>query len=295
MARRSESATPVPGPTRQTRSGRGASSEAAPVPKSLLSQHSTSVGPSKATKRTHSRKHSTSNSNPASQKPKMHLSTPSTSDEATCNAFGESRFATEDVMMKDHAQCLLEAGAIDAEQAARLSVPWHEKGVLNGPVWDDKYLDPSRKADIEIMSLEKARKIQARKDAKMKKWLADWEAGRIDENGNAIVQSVVTSDGIEDEDEDEDEDGFASDGSESEVEVVPVKKKLHGRVLRAQKPQLTPIAEEKSSIMATPLPAPPKPVLQPAPNPQKSTISRPPCVASVGWLRVATLTRSGTA
>jgi hypothetical protein len=179
-------------------------------------------------------------------------------------------------MMQNHAQCLLEAGVIDADQAARLAVPWHEKGVLNGRIWDEKYLDASRKADLEIMSLEKAKKIQARKDAKMKKWLENWEAGRIDEDGKPIVQDVVVSDETEVENEDEGDGGLTTDETESEVEVVQTKKKPPiGRALLAQKTQLTPIAEEKSSIMASPLPAPVNLIPRPPPTPQKSTISRP--------------------
>lgn len=105
----------------------------------------------------------------------------------TANAWGETRFSRESAMVKFHAEMLLRAQVIDQDTATKLSEPWHAKGILLNPVWEEKHLDPSRiDLDTKIMSYEKAKKIQWRKDAEERKFLQDWRAGLIDENGRPI-------------------------------------------------------------------------------------------------------------
>jgi hypothetical protein len=103
------------------------------------------------------------------------------------NAWGETRFSRESARLKADAEMLLKAQVIDRDTAMKLSEPWHAKGILINPVWDVKHLDPSKiDRNTEVMSYEKAKKIQWRKDAQEKKFLEDWRTGLIDENGNPI-------------------------------------------------------------------------------------------------------------
>ncbi|KAF2272512.1 uncharacterized protein EI97DRAFT_461902 [Westerdykella ornata] len=130
---------------------------------------------------------STCRSDPPKTKP---TDNPDTVEDTTSrNAWGDSRFAEESKMMKTHADSLFAAGVISASQAAKLSVPWHEKGAVNGSIWEEQYLDPSKKVtEYDIMPYERAQRIQHRKDVALKKWLEDWEAGRIDDDGNPLVR-----------------------------------------------------------------------------------------------------------
>ncbi|KAF2740122.1 hypothetical protein EJ04DRAFT_518918 [Polyplosphaeria fusca] len=93
--------------------------------------------------------------------------------------------AAESVIMAQHASSLLSASLIDAPTAQQLSNPWHAKGVLEMR-WDVKYLDADRAEKEPLMDLEKARRRMARKDAALRKWVQDFEAGRIDEDGKKI-------------------------------------------------------------------------------------------------------------
>jgi hypothetical protein len=103
------------------------------------------------------------------------------------NASGSSRFVREDIMIANDAARAFLAELIDEDWAIKLSEPWHEKGVLDRRT-PDKYLDPSKKSDLYIPSMKHALWVQKKKDEAMLKFIADWRAGIIDEDGNPIVR-----------------------------------------------------------------------------------------------------------
>lgn len=103
------------------------------------------------------------------------------------DAYGSAHASTESYLMVKHATMLLKNNVVDAKTVATLSNPWHAKGELVMH-WGKKYLNPTLAAPIDIMDLEKARRIALRKDAAERKWLEDWRTGIIDDNGNPISQ-----------------------------------------------------------------------------------------------------------
>ncbi|KAF2795997.1 hypothetical protein K505DRAFT_373520 [Melanomma pulvis-pyrius CBS 109.77] len=200
------------------------------------------------------------------------------------DAYGSARASTESRLMAEHAALLLERNIIDADTAAKLSTPWHKTGVLSLQ-WEEKYLQdrsPTLQGGGEIMDLEKARRIAARKDAAERKWLADFEAGRIDEDGKRISPPQSNS------------DVDVSSGSDIEVLLASppkkvaapkkaatpkkeapkkeaIKKVASGRVSKpsqaANKMALPPIPEaEEPQDPSSTVPPPPPPAVKPAPG-----------------------------
>lgn len=127
------------------------------------------------------------------------------------NAWGELRFAREDQMRAQYAADRLARGEISEAQFAKLSKPWHANGVSpENPNWD-------RSID------EKAKKIRKKKDAELLKAVEDFEAGRIDENGNPITQeesigkcSEEVVEGKKEEKEEEEEED-----EDSDIDILP--------------------------------------------------------------------------
>ena len=111
-------------------------------------------------------------------------------NEEMTNVYGDRHAAKESMMMREHAKSLLKAGVIDKDMANQLSRPWHQTGILDMQ-WNKKYLDPAKDSGEEMMSIEKARKIKSRKDLKMQKWIEDFEAGKIDQDGNPIITDAA--------------------------------------------------------------------------------------------------------
>lgn len=190
------------------------------------------------------------------------------------NAWGERRFSREDTMIKDHYEMMKKAGLIDADQAARLSTPWHQKGErIGGPsLWDPKNLDPSRKeTGFEIMSLKQAKRIQDRKDKAQLKWLADWRAGIIDENGNPTGKG-----------RDSEQDDDSSDGDLDVEDLRPVEKEAANDDVSSE--ELSPAREidPTEAVLNAPsatVPVPPinqtNKELSPAKDPPPRKIAQP--------------------
>jgi hypothetical protein len=189
----------------------------------------------------------------------------------TPNAWGELRFSREDSMNISLAKSLLAAGQIDEAQATRIAAPWHEKGVLVGPVWVEKYLDPKLKETrFEIMSLGKAKKIQARRDAKEGKWLEDWEAGLIDDEGNKIVRSSDDEEAVPEKAEKD----VNMETQDEDVELLPPPqtpvKKLSTKKGKAKVVPLPTITEESPEKQLSPR------ILLISPEKPTSSVSPPP-------------------
>ena len=183
---------------------------------------------------------------------------------STRDGYGSSHAATESTMMQAHAESLLSAGLIDASQAERLSIPWHDKGILNHSVWDSTHIDPSKKVNFEIMTLGAAQKRQWKRDKFMKKFVEDFEAGRIDENGSPTEQEVD----IIDEDMVGGDTINLDDGEAPATIPSPRKtlmpKKPSGKTRKSLEPALPTITEASSPLVfphqtpAAPSLAPPR-------------------------------------
>ncbi|PSN59425.1 hypothetical protein BS50DRAFT_682274 [Corynespora cassiicola Philippines] len=116
------------------------------------------------------------------------------------DAYGSRHAQTEDEMMAQHATLCLENGIIDCKTATELARPWHGSGVLDLK-WKAEHLDLLRpdvaSAAEDVMDLREAEAAQRKRDAAMKRFVVDFEAGVIDEEGRGVV--VVEDDVIVEE------------------------------------------------------------------------------------------------
>ena len=106
--------------------------------------------------------------------------------------YDNMRAAEEDRMGAEMARIAKENDLIDDETAKNWSTEWHVKGELQQQWSDDireKYNADAgaQPASEEIMSLEEAKRIKAKKDADLEEWCAAFEAGVIDEQGLMVA------------------------------------------------------------------------------------------------------------
>ncbi|KAF2126745.1 hypothetical protein P153DRAFT_388068 [Dothidotthia symphoricarpi CBS 119687] len=118
----------------------------------------------------------------------------------TRSPYGDNRAATEDKMMVEHANLARESGLIDEETATQLSQSWHRSGELQMQ-WKPEYLriHPEYAAgekDVAV-SLDTAMKRQKEKDRRDIKFIKDWRAGKVDEDGNKIQRNREGMDATE--------------------------------------------------------------------------------------------------
>lgn len=92
-------------------------------------------------------------------------------------------------MMQAHAQAVRAVGLIDTEMETELSQPWHRIGEVRRH-YTKEYLEmhPEHTGSnaVEMPTYETALRKQKERDRAQEKWLADWRAGRIDDEGNRI-------------------------------------------------------------------------------------------------------------
>jgi hypothetical protein len=131
---------------------------------------------------------------------------------STRSIYGDNRAATEGAMMLAHTQRLRSSNIIDDEIATQLSQPWHKSGELKVK-YTKEYLelhpDYTGKDAHDMLGLEWAKRKRKDNDRKMEKWLEDWRARKIDDNGNPIgdYSESSSSSSLSSGDEDEDQDG----------------------------------------------------------------------------------------
>ncbi|KAF2182099.1 hypothetical protein K469DRAFT_691699 [Zopfia rhizophila CBS 207.26] len=226
--------------------------------------------------------------------PKKEPSTPKKKSDNPPN-YGEHRAISESQMMNAHVGAMLAAGALDTVMVAKLAIPWHAKGVLDVK-WDDKYLDPSLKHDIELMDLEKAKKRQAKKDAREKKWWNDYKASKIPDRmideGNVIKENVEMLDvddqvSVQSQKETDEQEAVQVSESEFEEAIAPAKalknpteKSPRGKVSKtkkdakkdAKKTRLSTVLEEEEDI----IPEPQDQVRTSIPNAKSATVQEEP-------------------
>lgn len=105
-------------------------------------------------------------------------------------SFGIERSAREDKMGAEMARIGQEKGLIDDETARNWSTQWHTQGELV-QTWSEetraKYNGENAIVPEEIMSLEEALRIKAKKDADQEEVVAAFQAGFIDENGIVVA------------------------------------------------------------------------------------------------------------
>lgn len=107
------------------------------------------------------------------------------------SGYGDAHAFNEHQGMLAFAAAARSHNLLDEETLEALSKPWQEKGTMDMQ-WKPEYLDASKKApDDEVMDLKQAELIARRKDAAEKKFLKDFYAGKIDENGNKIDAEVT--------------------------------------------------------------------------------------------------------
>jgi hypothetical protein len=209
-------------------------------------------------------------------------------------------------MSKQQAATMLKAGMIDQAQADRLALPWKEKQDLKVPLWDEKYIDPKVKEnwDFEIMPLKEALKIQAKKDKAEKKFLDDWRAGKIDENGNPIARvsaknTKTSTSSVPEEEQEHGEDSEMSDSDKEDGIPVPPKptaKKVYGAKGKLSKAPLPTIEEVPSAKGATTSPVESSSLSSiPSDLSDMSTPSAPVVVRNVSKATKATTSKSAKA
>ncbi|KAH7092301.1 hypothetical protein FB567DRAFT_545468 [Paraphoma chrysanthemicola] len=108
---------------------------------------------------------------------------------STRSVYGDNHAANEDAMMVEHAKSIRAAGLIGEEMETQLSQPWHRTGELKRH-YTKEYLEmhPEHTGSnaIEMPTYETALKKQRERDRAQEKWLADWRAGKIDDDGNPV-------------------------------------------------------------------------------------------------------------
>ncbi|KAF1849270.1 uncharacterized protein K460DRAFT_394133 [Cucurbitaria berberidis CBS 394.84] len=105
------------------------------------------------------------------------------------SVFGDNHAATEDAMMVAHAKYMREAGQIDDKMEAELSKAWHKSGELHRkytPAYLAMLPNYTGQNQDEMPSYETALRHQKARDDAQEQLLADFMAGKIDENGNRI-------------------------------------------------------------------------------------------------------------
>jgi hypothetical protein len=124
-----------------------------------------------------------------SKKPVETSTSPQDAAVNTRSIYGDNRAATEDALMLAHTQRLYSNNIIDDEMATQLSQPWHKSGELKLK-YTKEYLelhpDYTGKDAHDMLSLEWAMRKRKENDRKMEKWIEDWRAGKIDDNGDPI-------------------------------------------------------------------------------------------------------------
>ncbi|KAF2470033.1 uncharacterized protein BDR25DRAFT_369957 [Lindgomyces ingoldianus] len=172
------------------------------------------------------------------------------------NAWGDSRAATESQMMSSHATLLVQSNIISVDTATKLAQPWHENGVLDFQ-WESQHLDPSRKHDVKMIDLDKAKKMHARKDVAEKKMLAEYCMGKIDEWG----KPKGWKEGVVLEDEEDVDSAYAQVPAPTPV-LTPTpaptrgkNKATSGRVSKSTPNRHFSTIIEEASTPASPLPS----------------------------------------
>ncbi|KAH7068357.1 hypothetical protein BKA63DRAFT_521615 [Paraphoma chrysanthemicola] len=128
---------------------------------------------------------------PPKSKPRKVLDTISTQEVehvSTRSVYGDNHAATEDAMMVEHARSLRAAGLIGEEMEAQLSQVWHRTGELKRQ-YTKGYLkmhpEHTGSNATEMPTYETALRKQKERDRAQEQWLADWRAGKIDDDGNS--------------------------------------------------------------------------------------------------------------
>lgn len=108
---------------------------------------------------------------------------------STRSVYGDNHAANEDTMMVEHAKSLRAAGMIGEEMETQLSQPWHRTGELKrhySKAYLEMHPEHTGSNAIEMPTYETALKKQRERDRAQEKWLADWRAGKIDDDGNPV-------------------------------------------------------------------------------------------------------------
>jgi hypothetical protein len=105
------------------------------------------------------------------------------------DAYGSSHHWREQWMLQQDAEHIRKLGIVyedPAEWRGKPDRPYASVTIRGVRYWYKKGPEPEPQ---EVMCLKEAMKIQRKKDRDLEKWLEDWQAGKIDEDGNPIDEN----------------------------------------------------------------------------------------------------------